>query len=82
MSLTLVRTPGLLLNRLKGSVLKIEGRELRLSNLDKVLYPAERFTKGQVIEYYLRIAPCLLPHLHTLQNAQDGNLPVRQSAQQ
>jgi bifunctional non-homologous end joining protein LigD len=41
----------------------IEGRQLTLSNLDKVLYPAAGFTKGQVIDYYVRIAPVLLPHL-------------------
>jgi len=34
-----------------------------LTNLDKVLYPATGFTKGQVIDYYARIAPVLLPHL-------------------
>jgi bifunctional non-homologous end joining protein LigD len=42
---------------------EVEGRELRLSNLDKVLYPATGFTKGQVIDYYTRVAPVLLPHL-------------------
>ena len=41
----------------------VEGRRLRLSNLDKVFYPAVGFTKGQVIDYYARIAPVLLPHL-------------------
>ncbi len=41
----------------------IEGRRLRLSNLDKVLYPRIGFTKAQVIDYYRRIAPVLLPHL-------------------
>lgn len=41
----------------------VEGRVLTLSNLDKVLYPATGFTKGEVIDYYLRIAPVLLPHL-------------------
>src|ERR1700737_549817 len=41
----------------------IEGRQLKLSNLDKVLYPATGFTKGQVIDYYARIAPVLVPHL-------------------
>jgi bifunctional non-homologous end joining protein LigD len=41
----------------------VEGRHLSLSNLDKVLYPATGFTKGQVIDYYARIAPALLPHL-------------------
>ncbi|HEU5006633.1 MAG TPA: non-homologous end-joining DNA ligase [Jatrophihabitantaceae bacterium] len=41
----------------------VEGRTLTLSNLDKVLYPATGFTKGEVIDYYSRIAPVLLPHL-------------------
>ena len=43
--------------------IEIEGKRLALSNLDKVLYPAAGFTKGQVIDYYVRIAPVLLPHL-------------------
>jgi bifunctional non-homologous end joining protein LigD len=42
---------------------EIEGKHLKLSNLDKVLYPAVGFTKGQVVDYYARIAPVLLPHL-------------------
>jgi len=42
---------------------EVEGRSLRLSNLDKVLYPKPRFTKAQVIDYYTRVAPVLLPHL-------------------
>jgi bifunctional non-homologous end joining protein LigD len=42
---------------------EVEGRRLSLSNLDKVLYPAVGFTKGQVIDYYTRVAPVLLPHL-------------------
>ena len=42
---------------------QIDGRTLSLSNLDKVLYPKAGFTKGQVIDYYTRIAPFLLPHL-------------------
>jgi len=41
----------------------VEGRELTLSNLDKVLYPESGFTKAEVIDYYTRIAPVLLPHL-------------------
>ncbi len=40
----------------------VEGRRLTLSNLDKVLYPSG-FTKAQVIDYYARIAPVMLPHL-------------------
>ncbi len=41
----------------------VEGRKLKLSNLDKVLYPKAGFTKGQVIDFYTRIAPAVLPHL-------------------
>ncbi len=41
----------------------VDGRRLVLSNLDKVLYPDVGFTKGQVLDYYTRIAPFLLPHL-------------------
>jgi bifunctional non-homologous end joining protein LigD len=47
----------------KPSVVEIEGKHLSLTNLDKVLYPKTGFTKGQVIDYYARIAPVLLPHL-------------------
>ena len=42
---------------------RVDNRELELSNLDKVLYPAAGFTKGEVIDYYTRIAPVLLPHI-------------------
>jgi bifunctional non-homologous end joining protein LigD len=42
---------------------EVDGRKLALSNLDKVLYPAHGFTKGEVIDYYARVAPALLPHL-------------------
>jgi bifunctional non-homologous end joining protein LigD len=42
---------------------EVDGRHLRLSNLDKVLYPDAGFTKGEVIDYYTRMAPVLLPHL-------------------
>lgn len=41
----------------------VDGRRLKLSNLDKVLYPGPGFTKGQVIDYYSRVAPVVLPHL-------------------
>ena len=47
----------------KETVIEIEGKHLKLSNLDKVLYPAAGFTKGQVIDYFVRIAPVLIPHL-------------------
>jgi len=42
---------------------EVEGRRLKLSNLDKVLYPATGFAKGQVVDYYTRVAPVVLPHL-------------------
>ncbi|MDF2698112.1 MAG: primase, small subunit, partial [Labilithrix sp.] len=41
----------------------VAGKQLSLSNLDKVLYPAVGFTKGHVIDYYTRVAPAVLPHL-------------------
>jgi len=43
--------------------LRIGGKAVPVSNLDKILYPAVGFTKAQVIDYYIRIAPVLLPHL-------------------
>jgi bifunctional non-homologous end joining protein LigD len=47
----------------KSATVEIEGRELSLTNLDKVLYPEVGFTKALLIDYYVRIAPYLLPHL-------------------
>ena len=55
----------------------IAGKRLQFSNLDKPLYP-DGFTKGQVIEYYLRIAQVMLPHLRgraiTLKRYPNGSL--------
>jgi bifunctional non-homologous end joining protein LigD len=55
---------------------EVEGRRLSLSNLDKPMYPKVGFTKGQVIDYYTRVAPVLLPHLRrrplTLKRYPDG----------
>jgi bifunctional non-homologous end joining protein LigD len=45
------------------STIEVQGKQLKLSNLDKVLYPAVEFTKQQIIDYYVRIAPAMLPHL-------------------
>ena len=45
------------------SVVTVGGRELSLSNLDKVLWPATGFTKGQMIDYYSKVAPVMVPHL-------------------
>jgi bifunctional non-homologous end joining protein LigD len=47
----------------KQSLLKVGGRELKVSNLNKVLYPAAGFTKGDVINYYIEASAVLLPHL-------------------
>jgi bifunctional non-homologous end joining protein LigD len=44
-------------------VVDIEGRQVALTNLQKVLYPSVGFAKAQVLDYYTRIAPVLLPHL-------------------
>ena len=55
---------------------EVDGRTLRLSNLDKVLYPATGPTKAEVIQYYARIAPAMVPHLAdrgvTLRRFPDG----------
>jgi bifunctional non-homologous end joining protein LigD len=60
----------------KKSELNIGGRTLAVSNLEKVLYPKAGFTKAQVIDYYIRVAPVLLPHLKnrpiTLKRYPDG----------
>jgi bifunctional non-homologous end joining protein LigD len=52
------------LKRPRGkAAVTVEGREIELSNLDKVLYPATGFTKGELIDWYARIGEVLLPHL-------------------
>lgn len=55
---------------------EVEGRRLSVSNLDKVLYPLVGFTKAQVIDYYVRVAPTMLPHVEdrgvTLRRWPDG----------
>ena len=57
-------------------VTEIEGHRLKLSNLDKVLYPEAAFTKAEVIDYYVRIAPVMLRHIGnrgvTLRRFPDG----------
>jgi bifunctional non-homologous end joining protein LigD len=54
----------------------VDGRQLTVSNLDKVLYPDSGFTKGQVIDYYVRIAEVMLPHVRdrplTMKRYPDG----------
>jgi bifunctional non-homologous end joining protein LigD len=60
----------------RKSEIEVAGRKLLVSNLEKVLYPEAGFTKAQVIDYYIRIAPALLPHLKkrpiTLKRYPDG----------
>ncbi|HEV7770533.1 MAG TPA: DNA ligase D [Solirubrobacterales bacterium] len=60
----------------KRATVTVEGRELSLSNLDKVLYPRTGFTKGELIEWYARIGEVLLPHLRgrplTMKRYPDG----------
>jgi bifunctional non-homologous end joining protein LigD len=55
---------------------EVDGHQLKLSNLDKVLYPSVGFTKGEVIDYYTRIAPTMLGHIAdrgvTLRRYPDG----------
>lgn len=60
----------------RKSTVRVAGREIRLSNLDKVMYPKIGFTKGHVIDYYTRIAAHILPHLRdrpiTMKRFPDG----------
>src|ERR1700735_5127535 len=55
---------------------QVEGRDLTLTNLAKVLYPADGFTKAEVLDYYQRISGLLLPHVAgrpmTLKRYPDG----------
>lgn len=59
-----------------GENVTIDGRQISLTNLDKILYPSSKFTKAKVIEYYARVADYLLPHLKdrpvTLKRYPDG----------
>ena len=61
---------------MSGRIVRIGEKSLSLANLEKILYPACGFTKTHVLEYYRRMAPCLLPHLRdralTLKRYPDG----------
>jgi bifunctional non-homologous end joining protein LigD len=58
------------------AIIEVGNRELKLSNLQKVLYPDAGFSKRQVIDYYIRVAPFVLPHLEgrplTMKRYPDG----------
>jgi bifunctional non-homologous end joining protein LigD len=60
----------------KSEQLNVGSRRISVSNLDKILYPGEKFTKAKVIDYYVRISKFLLPHLKnrpvTLKRFPDG----------
>jgi bifunctional non-homologous end joining protein LigD len=47
----------------KDTEVEVDGRELKLTNLDKVLYPKAGFTKGEMVDYYARVGPAMVPHL-------------------
>ena len=48
----------------EGQWVEVEGRRLRLTHLDRVLYPATGFTKAEMVDYYTRVAPAMLRQLH------------------
>jgi bifunctional non-homologous end joining protein LigD len=48
---------------MERELILVKGQELTLSHLDKILFPASGLHKADVLEYYVRIAPYLLPHL-------------------
>ena len=48
----------------KKQNIEIEGREVTISNVEKVFYPESGYTKGEVIRFYSQIADVILPHLH------------------
>jgi bifunctional non-homologous end joining protein LigD len=46
-----------------SQVVEVDGRELKLTNLDKVLFPAVGFSKGEMVDYYAKVAEAMVPHL-------------------
>src|SRR5437764_8944975 len=70
------RTPATSSSARTSETLNVSGRAVPVSNLHKIFYPSTGFTKGQVIDYYIRISPMLLPHLQnrplTLKRYPDG----------
>jgi len=46
-----------------SQVVEVDGRELKLTNLDKVLYPETGFSKGEMVDYYAKVAAAMVPHL-------------------
>lgn len=60
----------------RSAALDVEGDKVQLTHIEKVLYPKTGFTKGNLIDYYIKISPCLLPYLKdrpiTLKRYPDG----------
>jgi bifunctional non-homologous end joining protein LigD len=46
-----------------SQVVEVDGRELKLTNLDKILYPKTGFSKGEMVDYYAKVAEAMVPHL-------------------
>ncbi len=72
----MVRRTGVRAAPVESVPVEVDGRRLRLTDLDKVLYPSTGFTKAEVIDYYRQVAPVMLPHLAgrpaTLRRYPDG----------
>ena len=47
----------------EATAVQVAGRKLKLTSLDKLLYPSTETTKGEVLSYYARVADVMLPHL-------------------
>ncbi len=47
----------------KSQTVEVDGRELKLTNLDKLLYPQAGFSKGEMVDYYAKVADAMVPHL-------------------
>jgi bifunctional non-homologous end joining protein LigD len=62
-SLSSKADPGLIPEDAKEIELKIKGRSVRLTNLQKLFWPEEGIRKGDLLRYYAQISPVLLPHL-------------------
>jgi bifunctional non-homologous end joining protein LigD len=60
----------------RAAEIEVQGRTLKLTNREKVMYPRANFSKGELIDYYAAVAPVLLPHLAarplTLKRYPDG----------
>src|SRR5581483_9347302 len=58
-----LRSPRTMVMRKSEHILDVDGRSVHVTNLDKVLFPADGYTKADLIDYYLRMAPHILPYV-------------------